>query len=146
MSEEGESPANRPAPGASPINGLVPPPEHRFQPGRSGNPSGRPKVERFVSTAIAELQDSPGKTVQACISAFKKARGSRLCGADHKAIALFRSENAARERSQVGAINVALDRLEGKVTQGIDVSGAVDVSSAIAMAHAEALKGPGSES
>jgi len=142
MSEQGESPANRPAQGASPVNGQIPPPEHRFQPGVSGNPSGRPKVDRYVSTAIAELQDMPGATVEAVIKAFKKARGSRLCGADHKAIALFRSESAASERSQVGAINVALDRLEGKVAQHVDVSGGLDLASVIAAAHADMLKGP----
>lgn len=126
--------------------GIIPPVEHRFPPGQSGNPSGRPKCGRLVSTALAELQDTPGKTIAAVIAAFKKSRGNFLCGADHKAIALFRTECAARERTQVSAAALSLDRLEGKVTQGIDVSGTLDLADVIAAANAAIVSGGGSES
>ena len=44
---------------ASPLNGVVPPPETRFRPGQSGNPGGRPKgsltrLERLLLRALKE--------------------------------------------------------------------------------------------
>lgn len=33
---------------ASPINGVVPPPEHRWKPGQSGNPAGRPRCGAVI--------------------------------------------------------------------------------------------------
>ncbi len=88
-----------------------------FPPGQSGNPGGRPKAARLVSVALAELQDTTGDSPDACIEAFRAARGAKLCGADHKAIALFRTENDSCGKTQVSAIEVGLDRLEGKVEQ-----------------------------
>ena len=132
--ETHKPPAIRP----SPLNGQVPPPEHRFVPGVSGNPTGRPKVNRTVSSALAELQDTEGETPEAIVDAFKARRGARLCGADHKAIAIFKTELDTGGRTQVSAVDTVLDRLEGKVVQGIDVSGSLDVGAAIAAAHAAA--------
>lgn len=46
MSEDGEEKhadaGGTPVPGASPLNGVPPPEEHRWKPGQSGNPAGRP--------------------------------------------------------------------------------------------------------
>jgi hypothetical protein len=44
------------APGASPINGQVPPPEHRWKPGQSGNPGGRPKGQSITASLRALLE------------------------------------------------------------------------------------------
>ncbi len=109
-----------------------------WQPGVSANPGGRPKVNRTVSSALAELQDTEGEDPEAIVAAFKKRRGARLCGADHKAIAIFRTELDAGGRTQISAVDTVLDRLEGKVAQAIDVSGSLDVGAAIAAAHAAA--------
>lgn len=108
----------------SPLTGFAPPVETRFLPGQSGNPGGRPKAARLVSAALAELQDTPGDSPDACIEAFRAARGAKLCGADHKAIALFRKENNEKSMGQVGAIELALDRLEGKVPSITALTGA----------------------
>ena len=138
MGDETETPRQiRPTP-PSPLNGAVLPVETRWQPGVSANPGGRPKVNRTVSAALAELQDTEGETPEEIVDAFKARRGKRLCGADHKAIAIFRTELDTGGRTQVSAVDTVLDRLEGKVVQGIDVSGSLDVGAAIAAAHAAA--------
>lgn len=122
----------------SPLTGVCLPVETRWKPGVSANPGGRPKVNRTVSSALAELQDTEGEDPEAIVAAFKARRGARLCGADHKAIAIFRTELDAGGRTQISAVDTVLDRLEGKVAQAIDVSGSLDVGAAIAAAHAAA--------
>jgi hypothetical protein len=104
-------------PGASPRSGVPPPLEYRFQPGHSGNPSGRPKVNRSVSAAYAELQDTAGRSPLEAVENFKHARGEKLCGADHKAIAMFIAESNPENARLVSAATEVTDRLEGKVTQ-----------------------------
>lgn len=44
--------------------GVVPPPEHRWRPGRSGNPSGRPKGYVDVATALVRVSALPYSDVQ----------------------------------------------------------------------------------
>jgi hypothetical protein len=121
-------------PAASPINGLVPPPEHRFVPGQSGNPSGRPRVDRYVTTAYAELQGTPGADPNEIIEAFTKARGARICGADFKAIAMFRAETNPDHARIVSAATEVTDRLEGKVAQRVEIGADAEITAAIAAA------------
>lgn len=111
-----------------------------FQPGQSGNPGGRPKAARLVSAALAELQDTAGASIEECVERFKAARGEKLCAADHKAIALFLKETNPKSMGQVGAIELGLDRLEGKVSQPIDVSAQIDIPSLVGSAFAEVRK------
>ena len=57
-----EQAGNRPS-DASPINGVSPPAEHRFKPGESGNPRGRPP-ERPIAAAIrARLDRNDGAAI-----------------------------------------------------------------------------------
>lgn len=115
------------AKGASPINGQVPPPEHRFESGADwkGNPGGRPRLKRSPTQALAELNDTTGESPEAVVVAFKAARGAELCAADHKAIAMFRAESDADRRTHVSAFDSATDRLEGKITQPVMTTGSV---------------------
>ena len=101
----------------SPLTGVCLPVETRWKPGVSANPGGRPKVNRTVSSALAELQDTEGETPEEIVEAFRARRGKRLCGADHKAIAIFKTELDAGGRTQISAVDTVLDRLEGKVEQ-----------------------------
>jgi len=53
--------------GASPLNGVVPPPEHRFLPGNPGGP-GRPKTlqelkELILNTLAEEVVDENGRRI-----------------------------------------------------------------------------------
>src|ERR1017187_4730093 len=87
--------------------------------GVSGNPSGRPKLARPPSVALAELNDTAGVDTDEIIAAFKAARGAKLCGADFKAIAMFKAESDVERRTHVTAFEAVTDRLEGKVPQSI---------------------------
>jgi hypothetical protein len=57
MSENAESPQNRGITGVG-NGGIVPPLEHRFRPGVSGNPGGRPAI-RTLSKACREVLSQP---------------------------------------------------------------------------------------
>jgi hypothetical protein len=113
----------------SPYSGVAPPVATRWQPGASANPGGRPKLQRSTVQALAELNDTEGANLKGIVAKFRASRGAKLCGADLKAIAAFRREQA---KSQVGVsqLDSTLDRLEGKVTQthvvGMDVRGAAE--------------------
>ena len=87
--------------------------------GVSGNPGGRVKLARPPSVALAELNDTAGVDTDEIISAFKAARGAKLCGADFKAIAMFKAESDVERRTHVSAFEAVTDRLEGKVPQSI---------------------------
>lgn len=106
--------------------------------GVSGNPSGRPKVQRTISAAYAELLDTEGSSLKAQIENFRLARGARFCPSDIIACQMLATAVATGSRTQVAAAVEITDRTEGKVSQAIDVNGSLDVGAAIAAAHAAA--------
>lgn len=55
MSEEMGDDKKQPAEHASPISGVVPPPEHRWKPGQSGNPKGRPTAGLTIREHVNQL-------------------------------------------------------------------------------------------
>jgi hypothetical protein len=86
--------------------------------GQSGNPSGRPKLARPPSVALAELNDTPGADTDEMIENYRAKRGDKFCAADAKAIAAFRRDMADAAYG-VAAFDSSTNRLEGKVEQSI---------------------------
>ena len=91
--------------------------------GVSGNPGGRVRLARAPSAALAELNDTPGDSIQEIVENFKTARrkAGGLVAADHKALAMFQAESDPERRSHVAAFEAVTDRLEGKVPQAMNV-------------------------
>ena len=99
-----EQAANR-EPSASPITGAVPPVEHRFQPGQSGNPRGRPP-ERPIAAAIRDLLDRD----------------------DGEALTAIAAVTVSKARSgDFRFIRELLDRIDGKVTDRLELNGNPDI-------------------
>jgi hypothetical protein len=111
-----ESPA---VPCVQNTSALMPP----WPKGVSGNPGGRPKLARPPSVALAELNDTPGDSIQEIVENFKAARrrAGGLVAADHKALAMFLAESDAECRTHVAAFSAVTDRLEGKIEQSVAV-------------------------
>lgn len=96
--------------------------EHRFQPGQSGNPSGRPKTKLLSEGYAKELErvdEKTGKTMADLITEriVKKARKGDL--------------PAAKE---------VADRTQGRPLQQVAVSGPTDLAADLAEARARANK------
>ncbi len=98
------TPENRRKTGAG-RGGTVPPPEHRFKPGQSGNPGGRPKtmlITQAYRELLEQLDPKEGKTLAQTLA--------------RKAIQQARKGNLA-------ALKEITDRTEGKAVQPLSHSG-----------------------
>lgn len=73
-----------------------------WQPGQSGNPSGRPK-KKPVTEIFEQILADPEKQEQVAASVFKLMTSGRMAA--------------------VMLLNSAADRLEGKISQPVEVSG-----------------------
>lgn len=93
MSDQAVTTPKQADPAASPLNGVVPPKEHRFKPGQSGNPAGR----KPISEAVRKLMKD------------KEAE-----------ILVQRIMDKVREEGDVSAFKELCDRLEGKVPQKVE--------------------------
>jgi hypothetical protein len=88
----------------SPLNGVIPPTEHRFKPGQSGNPGGRPKGRSVTEClrAILEAREMGGKP----------APGGRQIS---ELVAMVLVKGALKGDPR--HIKELLDRTEGKVAE-----------------------------
>src|SRR3954453_11139330 len=76
-----------------------PPPAHRFKPGQSGNPSGRPKGSKNLKTLVQKLAETK----------VKFTRGSRtktVTWAEALVFKVFQSALAGNEKAQVTALGL----------------------------------------
>lgn len=99
-------------PHASPVTGVIPPPEHRFPPGKSGNPGGRRKGASIVHELERRLAkgaqfDENGELVQA---------GTEACEIAESLIAVSKG---ARDPSEVDvkAALAIMERVDGPVVK-----------------------------
>jgi hypothetical protein len=96
---------------------------HKFKPGQSGNPAGKPKGAKRVSTVLKELLEklAPGAVVDAkFVAEFCKGR-KRVTNADAAAARLLYE---ALVKGEPWAMKELIDRTEGKATQPVELGGA----------------------
>ena len=98
------TPENRRKTGAG-RGGTVPPPEHRFKPGQSGNPGGRPKT-KLLTQAYRELLE-------------------QVDPKERKTLAEILARKAVQQalKGNLAALKEITDRTEGKSVQPLSHSG-----------------------
>jgi hypothetical protein len=97
-------------------SGYIPPPEHRFKPGQSGNPSGRPKGTPSIMARVRRLMDAdPDDWDRA--EKLDKTGAMRLARA-YLARATEKSDAAAKD---------LIDRIDGPVAQVMEHQGGLRV-------------------
>jgi hypothetical protein len=97
--------AQKQAPGAG-CGGIVPPPEHRWKPGQSGNPKGRPKGASVVEPLLRKLSLDPNEYGE---------------GLSARELAAKLYEKALE--GDMKALSIVLDRVDGPVQQHLEHSG-----------------------
>ena len=100
----------------NPENNLSP-----WQPGQSGNPSGRPKGTRDLAGYVLETTDGGKELVDALVSL---ARGAMPNVAAQKG-SRPRKDQQVRPADQLKAIEVLLDRGFGRSPQQLDIANSV---------------------
>ena len=95
---------------------------HRFEKGQSGNPHGRPKGSRNVSTILKEMleQVAPGEVINAKFVREFCRKKKRVTKADAVAARIFKAAIIDGESWAVKELN---DRTEGKATQTLEIGG-----------------------
>ena len=92
-----------------------------WQPGQSGNPSGRPKGTRDLASYVLETTDGGKELVDALLSI---ARGTMPNVATQEGSRL-RKDQQVRPADQLKAIELLLDRGFGRSPQQLDVAHSV---------------------
>jgi hypothetical protein len=124
--ERGEAPENR---GANRGGNL--PEAHRFKPGQSGNPGGRPKKQPVTKAYEALAEKKLPEKIRALLvrSGFDGETWA-------EAWAFGAGVKAAK--GDTSALKEITDRLEGKAQQSLKISGGLDLAAAIREAHRRA--------
>ena len=95
--------------------------QSHWQPGQSGNPSGRPKGTRDLAGYVLETTDGGKELVDALVSL---ARGAMPNVAAQKG-SRPRKDQQVRPADQLKAIEVLLDRGFGRSPQQLDIANSV---------------------
>jgi hypothetical protein len=97
----------------NPTNNLSP-----WQPGQSGNPSGRPKGTRDLAGYVLETTDGGKELVDALVSISRGVMPNVPVQADSRP----RKDQQVRPADQLKAIEILLDRGFGRSPQQLDVA------------------------
>lgn len=91
--------------------GTVPPPEHRFKPGVSGNPGGKPKGASVMAALLRKLAEHPNEHGEG-------ARAVKLADELYALCENFDPEDQAAQ-TRLRAILAVVERTDGKVVKEI---------------------------
>lgn len=116
--------------GASPLNGQVPPVEHRFKPGQSGNPKGSKKGQLNLKTILSRwlsvecpkdliINPKTGQTVHQFLE--KIFPGANLDNITMYDLMAIRQMQNAIAKGDVKAFQEIADRFEGKPVQTMNM-------------------------
>ena len=122
--------------GVSPSSGHAPPAEHRFQPGRSGNPKGRPPTVSITALLKKRLAGST-------LTSYHPETGRQLVkplpdGVSVADLVVAAILDEAIGTRRVGVLRELMDRVDGKVPVKVQATGFV-LSDVVAEAEAVAL-------
>jgi hypothetical protein len=89
----------------------VPPKEYQYKKGQTGNPNGRPKGGKNISTYLKLLMDEEMSTTDM----FSQKKSMKKTVADIIAVKLIAlAIKSNKGKGDLAAINTIMDRLEGK--------------------------------
>ena len=106
-------------------NNLIP---HRFQPGTSGNPGGRPKKQPITDYLRSQLESDVPSGMLGSMHPEFRSNLLALYGNNPtfgQMLALRLISQAAE--GEIAALSLLLDRVEGKVNQKTSVEGSSDL-------------------
>lgn len=115
-----KSPADQ-AKAASPINGQVPPVEHRFAPGQSGNPAGRPTAGASVREHLNRMAEMSIEDIQAEFASSKTSAAAKIA-ARTWLDAMSPDRNSSGSPIAGGEFDRICDRTLGKPVQAMDMT------------------------
>ncbi len=139
-----DAPANQGGSSRAGDGGKIPPPEHRWKKGQSGNPAGHPKGYYPISAAEADLLSWPIAVVSLLMEEGLEAKGipakyrRRLKPAHLVALGRLRAASDAENRTGVASAEHLADRTEGKVSS----PSTVGVSGALTIEYVNDWRGP----
>lgn len=122
------------APDASPVNGMVPPVEHRWKPGQSGNPAGRKSYGAFVSEWMNSMAQWSLSQLEAVIND-ADAPAAKVAAAQRVRRAMLDDKLASEDFDR------CCDRTTGKPNQTQTIRVEQRVDSAQVLAEARRLAG-----
>lgn len=97
-----------------------PPVEHQFKPGQSGNPAGKKKGTKNLSTILRELVECEMDVIDPFTKKTEKKKVSEIL--------MLKLVKKGMNDEDLASIKEIFDRLEGKAAQRIDFGGSEDGS------------------
>lgn len=107
--------------GASPISGVVPPVEHRWKPGQSGNPEGRPAAGATVKEWWNALQDATFPELVALANDPQTPAAKRAAAVDWL-VAISPDRTSSGAPINGPAVERIIEHTAGKAAQALSIN------------------------